>query len=132
METGRRFNTRWVERTARGVRLLLTFGDRQRQRHARTLQFMRSSCSGCDSERHPARSRAEGATTIDPPRSEVARHGARSENHADSGIHLSPALTLMGQLANIVDFQTLKRPKSLSAALPPLPDIGYSDLARLI
>jgi exopolysaccharide biosynthesis polyprenyl glycosylphosphotransferase len=38
----------------------------------------------------------------------------------------------MGQLANIVDFQTLKPPKSLSAALPPLPDIGYSDLARLI
>ncbi len=38
---------------------------------------------------------------------------------------------LMGHLANVVEFQTLKRPKALSALLAPAP-VGYSDLARLI
>ena len=37
----------------------------------------------------------------------------------------------MGHLANLVEFQTLKRPKALSALLTPA-QAGYSDLARLI
>ena len=38
---------------------------------------------------------------------------------------------VMGHFANVVEFQTRKRPKALSALLAPA-QVGYSDLARLI
>lgn len=37
----------------------------------------------------------------------------------------------MGNIANIVDFEAIRRPKVLSAAFPEA-DVGHSDLARLI